>query len=117
MFRPSIAAAVSALMLSWVASTALAAAPRALPEGKQPSDARLAPPKDLNAYFPLAVPKSKDEWSRRAEQVRRQIAVSQGIWPLPERTPLNVVIHGRIDKGDYTVEKVYFESIPGFFVT
>ena len=32
-------------------------------------------------------------------------------------TPLNPVIHGRLDQGDYTVEKVYFESMPGFFVT
>src|SRR5438552_2211173 len=94
-----------------------AAAPRVLPEGKQPSDAGLEPPKDLNGYFPLIVPKSKDEWQARAEKVRRQIAVAEGIWPLPERTPLNVVIHGRIDKGDYTVEKVFFESVPGFFVT
>ncbi|HEX5104640.1 MAG TPA: acetylxylan esterase, partial [Pirellulaceae bacterium] len=27
------------------------------------------------------------------------------------------VIHGKIDKGDYTVERVYFESLPGFYVT
>ena len=27
------------------------------------------------------------------------------------------MIHGRIDRPDYTVEKVYFESYPGFFVT
>jgi hypothetical protein len=94
-----------------------AAAPRALPEGKQPEDARLQPPKDLNGYFPFTVPKSKEEWTERAEAVRRQIAVSQGIWPTPEKTPLNAVIHGRIDRGDYTVEKVFFESYPGFFVT
>src|SRR5207237_403732 len=80
-------------------------------------DARLQPPKDLNGYFPLKVPKSKEEWAKRAEQVRRQIAVAEGIWPLPEKTPLNAVVHGAIDKGDYTVEKVYFESVPGFFVT
>ena len=30
---------------------------------------------------------------------------------------LNAVIHGRIDRGDHTVEKVFFESAPGFFVT
>ena len=36
---------------------------------------------------------------------------------LPTRTPLNAVIHGRIDRGDHTVEKVYFESAPGFYVT
>ena len=27
------------------------------------------------------------------------------------------MIHGRIDQGDYTVEKVFFESFPGHFVT
>src|SRR2546423_13359815 len=109
------AVALAAFFLSL--SMAHGAAPRVLPEGKQPSDSRLEPPKDLNGYFPLVVPKSKEEWAKRAEKVRRQIAVSQGIWPLPEKTPLNAVIHGRIDKGDYTVEKVYFESVPGFFVT
>jgi len=108
--------AILVIVASFVAF-AHAGGPRVLPEGKQPNDARLAPPKDLNGYFPLAVPKSKEEWARRAEEVRRQIAVAEGIWPLPERTPLNAVVHGRIDKGDYTIEKVYFESVPGFFVT
>jgi len=36
---------------------------------------------------------------------------------MPAKTPLNAVIHGRIDCGEYTVEKVYFESAPGLFVT
>src|SRR4029450_13674380 len=36
---------------------------------------------------------------------------------MPERTPLNAVVLGLIDKGEYTVEKVFFESVPGFFVT
>jgi len=40
-----------------------------------------------------------------------------GLWPLPSPTDLNPVIHGKVDQGDYTVEKVYFESFPGFFVT
>src|SRR5439155_9856017 len=91
--------------------------PRVLPEGKQPADARLAEPKDLNGYFPFSVAKSKEEWEKRAKEVRRRIALSQGIWPEPEKTPLNAVVHGKVDRGDYTVEKVYFESVPGFFVT
>jgi hypothetical protein len=94
-----------------------AAAPRVLPEGQLPNDARLAPLKDLDGYFPFTPPKSKAEWEKRAERVRRQILVSQGLWPMPSKTPLNAVIHGRIDRGEYTVEKVYFESAPGFFVT
>ena len=94
-----------------------AAAPRALPVGQLPADARLKPLKDLDGYFPFTPPTSKNDWARRAERVRRQILVSQGLWPMPTKTPLNAVIHGRIERDEYTVEKVYFESAPGFFVT
>jgi hypothetical protein len=110
-------AAASFAAIFVVASLASAAGPRVIAEGKTSADVRLKPPKDLNGYFPLTPPASPEEWMVRAERVRRQILVSQGIWPLPERTPLNPVIHGKIDKGDYTVEKVYFESLPGFYVT
>src|SRR3954469_9462818 len=101
----------------FAASHLMAEIPRVLPEGKLPNDVRLAPPKDLDGYFPFTPPASKPEWEQRAERVRRQILVSQGLWPMPTKTPLNPVIHGKVDKGDYTVEKVYFESAPGFFVT
>jgi hypothetical protein len=108
---------VVAASLFLLAPIASAAGPRVIPEGKTSGDVRLQPPKDLDGYFPFAPPQSPAEWMVRAERVKRQILVSQGIWPLPERTPLNAVIHGAIDKGDYTVEKVYFESLPGFYVT
>lgn len=104
-------------LLAFYALCAVAAAPRALPEGKLPDDRRLEPLKDLDGYFPFSPPASRDAWAKRAERVRRQILVSQGLWPMPTKTPLNPVIHGRVDRGDYTVEKVYFESAPGFFVT
>lgn len=94
-----------------------AAAPRALPAGTLPEDVRLKPPKDLDGYFPLIVPKTKAEWDARAEYVRRQVLVAEGLSPMPTKTPLNPVIHGKIDRPDYSVEKVYFESAPGFFVT
>jgi hypothetical protein len=94
-----------------------AAPPRALPAGTVPEDHRLAPLKDLDGYFPFAVPASKEAWTERAGKVKRQIAVSQGLWPKPTGTPLKPVIHGRIEKEGYTVEKVYFESVPGFYVT
>lgn len=80
-------------------------------------DSRRPPPKDLNSYFPFEPPASQVQWSARKEYVRRQILVSQGLWPMPSKTPLNPVIHGAIDCGEYTVEKVYFESAPGLFVT
>ena len=45
------------------------------------------------------------------------MAVSLGIHPQPTLTPLNPVIHGKVERDDYTVERVYFESMPGFYVT
>lgn len=80
-------------------------------------DARHAPLKDLNGYFPFSVPASEGAWTNRARAIRGQMQVALGLHPMPPRTPLNPVIHGRLDLGDYTVEKVYFESMPGFYVT
>lgn len=36
---------------------------------------------------------------------------------LPERTPLNARVVGTLDRGDYRVEKIIFESRPSFYVT
>ncbi len=90
---------------------------RVLPEGQVPKDKRLGSLKDLNGYFPLEVPASKEEWAKRADFVRKQVLVSQGLWPMPTKAPLKPVIHGKVDRDDFTVERVYFESAPGFFVT
>lgn len=95
----------------------LLAVPAVLHAAAAPNDVRLQPLKDLNGYFPFTPPQSKADWEKRAEYVRRQVLVSQGLWPMPTKTPLNAVIHGKIDRPEYTVEKVYFESAPGFFVT
>jgi dienelactone hydrolase len=109
---------VSILFLALAATTTVAAAsPRVLAEGALPDDVRLRPLKDLNGYFPFTPPANKAEWLERAEAVRRRILVAQGLWPMPTKTPLNAVIHGRIEREGYSVEKVFFESTPGFFVT
>src|SRR5689334_896828 len=73
---------------------------------RKPTDYRLGAPKTLNDYFPFAVPKTKEVWEARRKQLREQLLVATGLWPLPEKTPLNAVVHGKIDKGEYTIEKV-----------
>jgi len=90
---------------------------RVLPEGKLPDDARLGPLRNIDSYFPLSPPASREEWERRAERVRRQVLVATGLWPMPTKTPANAVVHGRVDRDGYTVDKVYFESFPGHFVS
>ncbi|MGV3663952.1 MAG: acetylxylan esterase [Prosthecobacter sp.] len=96
-------------------TSALAAS--ALLSHAKAEDVRHQPPKDLNGYFPFNPPSSLSEWDTRKEEVRRRILVAEGLWPMPTKTPLNAVIHGKIERDGYTVEKVYFESCPGFFVT
>ncbi len=118
MQRGCRAAAVLVLMLSVLAGAAAEANDlRVFPTGQRPPDARLKAPKDLNGYFPLLVPESKDAWEVRAAELRRRVQVATGIWPLPEKTPLNPVIHGKVSRPGFTVEKVYFESVPDHFVT
>ncbi len=111
-----IRAAVSAASALIVAVTC-AGFPRSLPDGKLPNDARLQPLKDLDGYFPFAPAGSVAEWDRRADRVRRQMQVVLGLWPTPTRTPLNPVVYAGVEREDYVVEKVFFESAPGFFVT
>jgi dienelactone hydrolase len=81
------------------------------------TDRRATEIRHLDLTYTFTAPATKDEWLRRAAELRHQIMVSAGLWPLPERTPLNAHIFGRLDRGDYTVEKVYFESYPGHYVT
>jgi len=80
-------------------------------------DARLGKPKTLNDYFPFAVPKTKEEWLARRQVVREQVLVSHGLWPMPEKAMLEATIHGKIERDGYTVEKVFFASTPGHYVT
>src|SRR5688572_1835558 len=109
--------AIGILAVVMICQCCLAAAPRVLPPGELPADTRLGPLRGEVGDFNLVPAASPEQWKQRSDLVRRTMLVALGLWPMPTPTPLNAVIHGRIDLGDYTVEKVYFESLPGFFVT
>jgi hypothetical protein len=60
---------------------------------------------------------SLEQWQQRAAHLRTHILFSAGLLPMPERTPLNARLFDEQRHNDYAVLKVYFESLPGFFVT
>ncbi len=60
---------------------------------------------------------TKAGWEKQARAIRERVLVATGLWPMPPKEPLHAVIHGKIDRGDYTVEKVFFASLPGHYVT
>lgn len=90
---------------------------RVMSLGVIPEDRRLEPLQHLNGYFPFVVPETPQLWKARRAALKRRILVASGLWPMPRKTELNAVIHGRVERPGFTVEKVYFESYPGHFVT
>jgi len=98
----------------------LLVAARSTGGGDEPKkDARLGPPRDYNLkYFPWTPPKTLKEWEAEKQRVQEKVLVSQGLWPMPDKSkPLNAVIHGKIERDGYTIEKVFFASYPGHYVS
>ena len=71
----------------------------------------------LNDRFEPPAFASREAWTPRASYLREHVLASAGLLPMPARTPLNPVVFDEVTHADYTVAKVYFESLPGFFVT
>ncbi|MGC4003488.1 MAG: acetylxylan esterase [Pirellulales bacterium] len=91
---------------------------RILPLGKTVDDVRLKPPKDFNGYFPFTPPKTVEAWEKRAADLRRQVQLAVGLFPMPPRdVPPKATVHGLVERDDFTVERVFFESFPGCYVT
>jgi len=81
------------------------------------TDARLRAVRTGDTVYQMPTYTTKAQWETRKADLRRHILVSAGLWPTPPSTPLNPHIFGRITRDGYTVERVYFESFPGFYVT
>jgi hypothetical protein len=82
-----------------------------------PADVRLQALKDLNGYFPFTPSATPAAWASRKAYLLRQLQVALGLWPMPERPPIQAAVYGRVEREDYTVDRVYFESSPGLLVT
>jgi cephalosporin-C deacetylase-like acetyl esterase len=63
----------------------------------------------------IAILKSESDWRKRQETVRDKLM--QLIGPFPQKTPLNPRITAVMKKEGYRIEKIIYESMPGFYVT
>lgn len=70
-------------------------------------------------HFVLRLPpvQSKAQWDSRRNLIREQVLLRAGLWPEPPRTPLNSRVFDEQRGEGFTVAKVYFESLPGFYGT
>ncbi|MGQ9514698.1 MAG: alpha/beta hydrolase family protein [Thermoproteota archaeon] len=89
---------------------------KVLPEGVIPKDRRFVDIRRLD--MPLELRRySKKEWMKRKESLKRRILAICGLLPEPVKNNLNAEIFDKKEHDDYSVEKVFFESYPGFYVT
>jgi dienelactone hydrolase len=98
------------------ARAASAGLPLADPRDLPAKDARL----EIRTLDTPCTPRryaARAEWVERAARLREQILSATGLWPMPERTPLRAQIFDKVEQEGFSVEKVYFESFPGFFCT
>jgi len=58
-----------------------------------------------------------EDWQSRRGEYRQQLLEMLGLSPLPERTPLDAEITGRVEHEQFFVEKLHFQSRPGQYVT
>jgi len=63
------------------------------------------------------IPPYSQAWKKKKTELKERLLLLAGLWPEPEKTPLNPrIFDEKLGRG-FRVSKVYFESLPGFFVT
>src|SRR5689334_13851971 len=61
---------------------------------------------------------NRQAWEAARPGWRQQYLEMLGIWPLPERTPVNPQVTGTLDRSEgFHVEKLHFQSRPHLYVT
>ncbi|MCX6996935.1 MAG: acetylxylan esterase [Kiritimatiellaeota bacterium] len=84
----------------------------------KPDDRRLGKLRTTDdSTFPMRPVTRAEAWPARRDDIRTRVLVAAGLHPLPKRSPLNAIVYGQVERDDYTVERVIFESFPGHFVT
>ena len=104
-------AAPTAALLAWGAED-----PASKP-GDDSIDAYLAQETAKLGERALDGAKTREEWEARRPRLRQEYFDMLGLWPLPEKTPLNAKITGTLERGDVVIEKLHFQSRPGLYVT
>ncbi len=79
-------------------------------------DARNKNVPDTNTHFTMPAYRTLGEWEAHKQKLRDQILFAAGLVPMPEKNPLHPVIFGRIEREGYSVEKVYIETLPGYYL-
>jgi dienelactone hydrolase len=95
--------------------------------GAEPAPKWSASEQDLADYFReetarldrrcLAGIQSIEDWKQHRSAYREELFEMLGLSPRPDRTDLKPVVTGRLERADFSVENLAFQSRPGLYVT
>lgn len=80
-------------------------------------ETRQTEPVTLHDYHPFREVAAAKDWPARKEAIRTKALLGCGLYPLPEKTALKAKRFGVLEQDGFKVERVYFESFPGHYVT
>jgi dienelactone hydrolase len=104
------------LFLAGLLSLALHATPQELPGDRMMQEYLAQETKTITAAFMAGIG-SKEDWERVRPRLKEEYFYMLGLWPLPEKTPLNATVTGTLERPTFKVEKLHFQSMPGLYVT
>ncbi len=99
------------LFVAWLVTDAVSA------RADEPAEDYGVALRSLYDGFPMQVPENLEQWQVRRDEVRRRILLANGLWPMPEKTPLEPFVERCVERDEYNVYRVTLESWPGFYVT
>ena len=114
--RLSVLCALGSATWAVSASSALMAAetaPKSLPPAK---DTRAAAPRTLDTHRTFPEFPNLADWETHRDALRLHIQNALGLYPTLVRSPLQSKIFERVERDGYTIEKVYFQTYPGFYL-
>jgi len=79
-------------------------------------DARNTSIRHTDYHFSMPAFSSLAEWETHKAELKRQILVAAGLYPLPQRGRLHAQVFGRIERDGYSIEKVALETMPGYYL-
>jgi hypothetical protein len=71
---------------------------------------------NTDTHFTMPAYGTLAEWEAHKQKLRAQILFAAGLIPSPKKNALNPAIFGRIEHSDYSIEKVYLETLPGYYL-
>jgi dienelactone hydrolase len=79
-------------------------------------DSRNTNTPDTDTHAKLPDFHNLQDWEKRKAHLRRQILSAAGLYPLPKTGVPRAVVFGRLQREDYSIEKVLVETLPGYFL-